>query len=175
MTQDEIIQSLITPAGAERSQLLQTLVRIQQRLSYIPGQAITQLATRLQLPEPEIRGVIGFYSFLHEHPRGDYDILLSDNITDHMLGSRQLLQQLCHTLGVEAGVPRADGRVTVDTTSCTGICDQGPALLVNGQVVNQLSDSRIEYICRLIEAGTEISEWPAEFFQVEDNIRRRDQ
>jgi len=174
MTQDEIIQSLIAPAGAERSQLLQTLVRIQQRLSYIPGQAITQLATRLQLPESEIRGVIGFYSFLHEQARGDYDILLSDNITDHMLGSRQLLQQLCHTLGVEAGVPRADGRVTVDTTSCTGICDQGPALLVNGQVVSQLSDSRIEYICRLIEAGTEVSEWPAEFFQVEDNIRRRD-
>ena len=174
MTQDEIIQSLIAPAGAERSQLLQTLVRIQQRLSYIPGQAITQLATRLQLPESEIRGVIGFYSFLHEQARGDYDILLSDSITDHMLGSRKLLQQLCHTLGVEAGVPRADGRVTVDTTSCTGICDQGPALLVNGQVVSQLSDSRIEHICRLIEAGTEVSEWPAEFFQVEDNIRRRD-
>ena len=174
MTQDEIIQSLIAPAGAERSQLLQTLVRIQQRLSYIPGQAITQLATRLQLPESEIRGVIGFYSFLHEQARGDYDILLSDSITDHMLGSRKLLQQLYHTLRVEAGVPRADGRVTVDTTSCTGICDQGPALLVNGQVVSQLSDSRIEHICRLIEAGTEVSEWPAEFFQVEDNIRRRD-
>ena len=174
MTQDEIIKTIIASHGAERSQLLQTLVRIQQRLSHIPGQAITQLATRLQLPESEIRGVIGFYSFLHEQARGDYDILLSDSITDHMLGSRKLLQQLCHTLGVEAGVPRADGRVTVDTTSCTGICDQGPALLVNGQVVSQLSDSRIEYICRLIEAGTEVSEWPAEFFQVEDNIRRRD-
>ncbi|RLA03490.1 MAG: NADP oxidoreductase [Gammaproteobacteria bacterium] len=174
MTEDEIIQSIIAPAGAERSQLLQTLVRIQQRLSYIPGQAITQLATRLQLPESEIRGVIGFYSFLHEQARGDYDILLSDSITDHMLGSRKLLQQLCNTLGVAAGVPRADGRVTVDTTSCTGICDQGPALLVNGQVVSRLSDSRIEQLCRLIEAGTEISQWPAEFFQVEDNIRRRD-
>ena len=178
MTQDEIIQTIITSAGAshnaERSYLLQYLVRIQHRLSYIPGEATTQLATLLQLPESEIRGVIGFYTFLHEQERGDYDILLSDSITDHMLGSRTLLQQLCNRLGVTAGVPRADGRVTVDTTSCTGICDQGPALLVNGQVVSQLSDKRIEHICRLIEAGTGVSQWPAEFFQVEDNIRRRD-
>jgi [NiFe] hydrogenase diaphorase moiety large subunit len=178
MTPDEIIQTIIASAGTSRatgqSHLLQYLVQIQRRLSYIPGQAIIQLATLLQLPESEIRGVIGFYTFLHENPRGDYDILLSDSITDHMLGSRTLLQQLCNTLGVATGVPRADGRVTVDTTSCTGICDQGPALLVNGQVVSRLSDSRIEHICRLIETSTGISQWPAEFFQVEDNIRRRD-
>lgn len=178
MTQDAIIKTIIASAGAAhgagRSSLLQYLCQLQHRFSYIPGQAITQLATLLQLPETEIRGVIGFYSFLHEQARGDYDILLSDNITDHLLGSRQLLQQLCNRLGVEPGVPRADGRVTVDTTSCTGICDQGPAMLVNGQVVSQLSDSRIEQLCKLIESSTVISQWPAEFFQVEDNIQRRD-
>ena len=178
MTQDDIIKAIIASAGAstdvERPRLLQYLCQLQHRLSYIPGPAITQLAALLQLSEAEIRGVIGFYSFLHEQARGDYDILLSDSITDHMLGSRRLLQQLCNRLGVEPGVPRADGRVTVDTTSCTGICDQGPAMLVNGQVVSQLSDNRIEQLCRLIEAGTGVSQWPAEFFQVADNIRRRD-
>ncbi|MDX2456632.1 MAG: NAD(P)H-dependent oxidoreductase subunit E, partial [Gammaproteobacteria bacterium] len=145
MTQDDIIKAIMASAGAsrdaERSSLLQHLCQFQHRLSYIPGQAITQLATLLQLPESEIRGVISFYSFLHEQARGDYDILLSDSITDHMLGSRRLLQQLCTMLGVEAGVPRADGRVTVDTTSCTGICDQGPAMLVNGEVVSRLDSS----------------------------------
>jgi len=178
MTQDDIINAIITSSGdapgAERSQLLQYLCQIQYRRSCIPGHAITQLATRLQLPESEIRGIINFYSFLHEQARGDYDILLSDSITDHMLGSRTLLQQLCSTLGVEAGIPRADGRVTIDTTSCTGICDQGPAMLVNGQVVSRLSSSRIEQLCKLIEAGTAVSQWPAEFFVIEDNIRRRD-
>ena len=178
MTQYGIINTIIASTGdapgAERSQLLQYLCQVQYRFSYIPGHAITQLATLLQLPESEIRGIINFYSFLHEQARGDYDILLSDSITDHMLGSRSLLQQLYSTLGVEAGIPRADGRVTVDTTSCTGICDQGPAMLVNGQVVSRLSSSRIDEICKLIEAGTGVSQWPAEFFVIEDNIRRRD-
>ena len=178
MTQDEIVEAITASAGdspdAGRLHLLQYLCQIQQQLSYIPGPAITLLADRLQMPAAEIRGVIGFYSFLHEQARGDYDILLSDSITDHMLGSRELLQQLCNNLGVATGVPRADGRVTVDTTSCTGICDQGPAMLVNGQVVSRLTADRIEQICKLIEAGTGVSQWPAEFFQVDDNIRRRD-
>ena len=118
--------------------------------------------------------MIECYNILHTQPRGDYDNLLSDNITDHMLGYRELLQQLCTRLGVEAGVPRADGRVTVDTTSCTGLCDQGPALLVNGYAVSRLSTSRIEQICQLIKTGVEVSQWPADFFRIEDNIRRRD-
>ena len=178
MKHDEIIKTIIASAGtahaAERLHLLQYLCQIQQRLSFIPGEAITQLAGLVQMPESEIHGVIEFYSFLHTQPRGDYDILLSDSITDHMLGSRELLQRLCTRLGVEAGVPRADGRVTVDTTSCTGLCDQGPAMLVNGQAVSRLSDSRIDQICTLIDAGTEVSQWPAGFFEIEDNIQRRD-
>ena len=178
MTHDEITKAIIASASvsgeAERPRLLQYLCQIQQRLSFIPARAISLLAETLEIPESEIRGVIGFYTFLHEQPRGDYDILLSDSITDHMLGARRLLQQLCDSLRVEPGVPRADGRVTVDTTSCTGICDQGPAMLVNGQVVSRLTDSRIEQICELVETGIEVARWPAEFFQVDDNIRRRD-
>jgi len=128
MKDDEIIKSIITSAGTShdsgRRRLLQYLCQIQQQLSYIPADAITQLAGLTQRSESEIHGVIEFYSFLHTDPRGQYDILLSDSITDHMLGSRRLLQQLCTRLGVEPGVPRSDGRVTVDTTSCTGLCDQ---------------------------------------------------
>jgi [NiFe] hydrogenase diaphorase moiety large subunit len=178
MTQDEIIESIIASAGASsdaaRLNLLQYLCQIQLRVSYIPGEAITQLAGLTRMPESEIHGVIDFYTFLHTQPRGKYDILLSDSITDHMLGSRKLLQQLCNRLGVEPGVTRADGRVTVDTTSCTGLCDQGPAMLVNGYAVSRLSKHRIEQICELVEAATEVSQWPAGFFEIEDNIQRRD-
>ncbi|MGB5178170.1 MAG: NAD(P)H-dependent oxidoreductase subunit E [Gammaproteobacteria bacterium] len=178
MTHGEIIKTIIAAAGtshaAEQLNLLQYLCEIQHRLSYIPEDAITHLAGITQLPEAEIHGVIDFYTFLHTEARGEFDILLSDSITDHMLGSRTLLQELCTRLGVEPGVPRADGRVTVDTTSCTGLCDQGPAMLVNGLAVSRLSDSRIEQICQLIEAGTGVSQWPAECFEIEDNILRRD-
>ena len=155
-------------------QLLQYLWRIQRRYNHIPEQAVGALAERLDLPLAHIRGVIGFYAFLCEAPRGDFDIRFSDSITDHMLGSRDLLDRLCARLGVGPGETRDDGRVTVDVTSCTGMCDQGPALLVNGLAVTRLDTARVDAIAALVEAGTPLQEWPRPFFAVADNIQRRD-
>ncbi len=160
---------------AQRTNLLQYLCQIQHQLNCIPAAAISQLAGALEISAAEVRGVIEFYAFLHEQPRGQYDILFSDNITDQMLGSRNLLAQLCKRLDTEPGIPREDLRVTIDTTSCTGICEQGPALLVNGLVVSRLDNSRIEQIADLIESEVDVTEWPQAFFLVEDNIHRRDQ
>ena len=168
------IAELIGGAGESPEQLLQYLYRIQYQYSYIPEQAVRLLATRLGLPASAVQGVIAFYAFLHDTARGEFDILFSDSITDHMLGSRQLAHRLCDRLGVRFGEPRSDGRVTVDLTSCTGMCDQGPAMLVNGWTVTRLDATRIEAIAGLIETAVPTDDWPAEFFEVEDNIRRRD-
>ena len=173
-TVHSVIDGLAGSEGIRRDRLLQYLYALQVRFSHVPPEAIDRLASDLELPASHIRGVIAFYSFLHEMPRGDFDILFSDSITDHMQGSRELHRQLCERLGVASGQPRPDGRVTVDLTSCTGMCDQGPALLVNGLAVTRLDAARINTIAGLVEAGTALADWPPEFFAVEDNIRRRD-
>jgi [NiFe] hydrogenase diaphorase moiety large subunit len=67
-----------------------------------------------------------------------------------------------------------DGLVSIERTSCTGMCDQGPALLVNGRAIPALTDERIGRICELILARTPVADWPAEFFVVHDNVRRAD-
>jgi [NiFe] hydrogenase diaphorase moiety large subunit len=133
---------------------------------------VEALASALDVTRTQVRAAIRFYAFLHERPRGDFDILLSDNITDQMLGNRRLVGLLCERLGVSPGVPRPDGRVTVGLTSCTGMCDQGPALLVNGLAVTRLDAGRIDRIADLVGQGTPVAHWPGDFFRVEDNIRR---
>jgi len=168
------IDKLLVVHGDTPDHLLQHLSKIQSRYSHIPEDALQYLSKRLEIPEAEIVSVVYFYSFLHMRARGDFDIRFSDNITDRMLGNLPLLESLCKKLGVEPGEPRADGRVTVDLTSCTGLCDQGPALLVNGMAVSHLDDDRIHKMVGLIEAGSPLENWPRAFFKVDDNIQRRD-
>ena len=158
----------------EPSQLLQILIETQDVIGYLPAASLTRIATLLGLPRARVEGVAGFYSFLHAEPVGRYRILFSDNIIDHMLGSRRLMDDLCDRLGLEPGRVSADGSVSVDTTSCTGMGDQGPALLVNGIAMTRADDARIGRIAELVRADTALADWPAEFFQVEDNVRRRD-
>ncbi|MGZ5031272.1 MAG: NADH-ubiquinone oxidoreductase-F iron-sulfur binding region domain-containing protein, partial [Methylobacter sp.] len=111
-----------------------------------------------------------FYSFLHLAPRGQYELLISDSITDHMLGKKNLIDYLAKKLDVGIGEVRADGVVSLDNTSCTGMCDQGPAGLVNGYALTRLDHSAIDKIAELVNEQKPLNEWPDELFQVDDHI-----
>ena len=171
---EAFLDELLTESGDSSNRLLQHLIAIQRQYSHVPDKAVQSLSKRLEAPLAHIYSVIDFYAFLHRKPRGMFDIRFSDNITDRMLGNRALMEGMCKKLGVELGVPRADGKVTVDMTSCTGLCDQGPAMLINGIAVSNLTEERIHKIVGLVEAGTPVERWPRRFFHIEDNIRRRD-
>src|SRR3989339_1014795 len=159
-------------AARDPNALLQILRETQECCGYISVAAIGHLGAALNIPRARIEGVAGFYSFLHLQPHGEYRVLFSDNITDRMLGSQTLMEQMCRQLWLQPGKVSEDGLVSINTTSCTGMCDQGPALLVNGRAITRLTHQRVQEIGHLIRNRTPLADWPADFFLVEDNIRR---
>ncbi|WP_342618131.1 NAD(P)H-dependent oxidoreductase subunit E [Rhodoferax sp. GW822-FHT02A01] len=168
----EEMDALLTRYDYAPHMLVQVLREIQERTHWLSRRLLQSVADRLHLPLAHVEGVAGFYRFFHIQPVGQYRILLSDNITDRMLGSGTLMQQLCKLLGVAPGSVRSDGRVSVATTSCTGMCDQGPAAIINHhQVVTRLTPQRVEDMAALVEAQVPLAQWPAEWFRVEDQIR----
>ncbi len=158
----------------DASRLVQILWDIQDSEHWISPEAIAVVAETLQLPPAKVTAVASFYSFFHLQPHGRYRLLFSDNITDRMLGNQALLNRLCSNLWLEAGKVSEDGLVSVGYTSCTGLCDQGPALLVNNLAIPRLSEARIDMISELIRNATPLEHWPEGLFAIEHNIQRRD-
>ncbi len=159
--------------GTGGGSLLPVLRHIQKHCHCVPAQALAVVASGFDLSLAQIQGVVEFYGFLHTRPRGQYDIYFSDCIIDVFNGAESLLHRLCGKLGVTLGETREDGCVSVDTTACTGLCDQGPALLVNGLAIGGLTAERIDRIAARVEQGVALERWPAEWFQVQDNHRHR--
>ena len=170
---NSIVQGLLAEYHRDPRMVLQILRKLQLDQNVILADDIDQMADSLNLPKTKVQALIDFYSFLHDRPRGRYDIYFSDSITDHMLGSRESAQVLCEALGVEAGVPGANGLVTVDFTSCTGLCERGPAVLVNGIAVDRVDPERAREMAELIRNGIELEDWPLEWFVINDAIRRK--
>ena len=168
------IQDLAETNHYQPTRLLHLLREIQARYHHIPSAAIEQLAELLTISRTHIIGVIEFYSFFHLTPRGHYELLVSDSITDHMLGKIPLLDYLSTKLEVAVGQVRNDGLVSLDNTSCTGMCDQGPAGLINGYALTHLSYARIDQLSDLINQQIPLDKWPTELFLVEDNIQKTD-
>lgn len=166
----QFIQDLAAKHQYQATHLLEILRAIQSRYHHIPADAIELLAPLLKIQRTQIISVVEFYSFFTDSPRGQYELLISDSITDHMLGKKNLMEYIVGKLKVSVGGVRGDGLVSLDNTSCSGMCDQGPAGLVNGHALTRLDEPRIDAIAELIDQQIPLADWPAEFFQVDDNI-----
>jgi [NiFe] hydrogenase diaphorase moiety large subunit len=168
----EKLLGIVRKHETQPTQLLQILREVQDLLRYIPREAMALLAGELNLAISQIQGVAEFYSFLSLTPQGSFHLLISDSISDQMLGSRELAAQLSKKLRVEIGATRADGEVSLGFTSCTGLCDQGPAGLVNGHWLPRLDKARIDLIATFVEWNVPLENWPKEWFASDDNLHK---
>jgi [NiFe] hydrogenase diaphorase moiety large subunit len=169
-----VVDRVVTRYRRDPTCMVQILREVQEACDWIPPEAIDRMQATLGVPRTKIEGVAGFYSFFYLQPRGKYRILFSDNITDRMQDNLALMERLCGSLWVEPGKVSEDGLLSVDKTSCTGMCDQGPALLVNNLAITRLTPERIDEIAELVRNKVPVAEWPADYFKVEDNICKAD-
>jgi len=168
-------EALLARHGHAPHRLVQILREVQTHETWLSRETLSAVAAALKLPLAHVEGVAGFYHFFYDQPVGQYRVLFSDNITDRMGGSEEMERHLRHLLKLEPNKMRADGRVSVSTTSCTGLCDQGPAALINHhQIVTRLTPKRIEHMAALIERQVPVEQWPSEWSRVDDQIRRAD-
>ncbi|MCK6419426.1 MAG: NAD(P)H-dependent oxidoreductase subunit E [Aquabacterium sp.] len=171
--QTQAVDAALQRHSGERHALVQILREVQVHTHWLPRPVLHRIAQGVGLTPAIVEGVAGFYRFFHLQPVGRVHLLASDNVTDRMQGSRELAAELCERLGIVPGQVAADGSVSLGFTSCTGLCDQGPALLVNQhQVVTRLDASRVAALADLIRAGVPPARWPAEWQGVDPNIRR---
>jgi [NiFe] hydrogenase diaphorase moiety large subunit len=172
--QEARLDEILDRYRRDPTRLVQILREVQELHGHLPPPTITHIASAVGLPRARVEGVADFYAFLHTRPAGRYRILFSDNITDRMQGSTRLFDHLCRRLWLERGKVSEDGLASVDLTSCTGLSDQGPGLLVNGWAIPRATEERIDEIVELIHAHIPVPEWPDELFAIADNVRRKD-
>ncbi|MBK6402888.1 MAG: NAD(P)H-dependent oxidoreductase subunit E [Rhodocyclaceae bacterium] len=173
-TNSRMLTDILDRHRRDGTRLMQILREAQEALGWLSPATITAIASGIGWPRAKVEGTASFYSFFHTRPMGEYRVLWSDNITDRMLGNLDLMQAMCQKLWLEPGRVSEDGLVSVDTTSCTGMCDQGPAVLVNYRAIPRMTRERVELMVELIRARKPLADWPADWFVIEDNIRRAD-
>jgi NADH:ubiquinone oxidoreductase subunit E len=148
---EEAVAAAVAEYGSGREAVMQILTAVNREFSYVPEEAIEAVAETVGVSNAEIYSVLSFYSFLSTQPRGRNIVRLCNTISCDMNGSPEILDAIRKLLGIEAGETTADGRITLETTSCIGLCDQSPAMLVNDTPHTRLTP---EEACRII-AGLE--------------------
>jgi len=164
------IEQLLNLWKNDAAPLLQVLIGIQQHYNHIPSQAIPLVAAKLQKTSAEVNGVVDFYGFLNREYLGKYDVRFSNNIIERMKGNTALATRLSEKLGITLGAPNHSQPASVGFTSCIGMSDQGPSMLVNGQTIPRLDTARIDTIANLILNRIPLNNWPKNLFQIDAGV-----
>ena len=138
----EEIEEYVKEYGNNRASLLPILQAIQRKHSYISGFAQQEVAKMLDIHPVEVYSVISFYSFLHSRPRGRNIVRLCRTIACDMAGKEEVEKAIKRELGIDFGKTTKDGRITLEFTNCLGMCDQGPAMIVNERVYVKLDPEK---------------------------------
>jgi NADH:ubiquinone oxidoreductase subunit E len=134
----EDIETTVEKYGSDRSALLPVLQHIQRKHHYISDFAQQEVARLLNIHPVEVHSIISFYSFLHEQPQGRNVVRLCKTITCDMAGRDEIEKAVCRELGISFEETTKDNKITLEYTSCLGMCDQGPAMLINEKVYTHL-------------------------------------
>lgn len=140
------IRGLIEKHGSGRNALMPVLQAIQKKYHTISDFAMQTIADVMGIHPVEVYSVVTFYSFLNEKYHGRFVIRLCRTISCKMQGGERVARQLTTDLGVDFGETTPDGRFTLEWANCLGMCDQGPALLVNDQVFTRVTPEKVRDI-----------------------------
>lgn len=141
------VEQLVRVHGRTRTALMPILQDLNRAHSYISEDAMLAVSSVLNVPRAEVYGVATFYSYFSVKPRGTYVIRVCRTISCAKQGDyHPAIAALFDELGVGFGETTSDGVFTLEQTNCIGMCDQGPAMMVNEDVHPVLTEASVRTI-----------------------------
>ena len=149
------IQEIATKVGSDRNRMMDVVREVQTRHGCVSNEALDLVAKALKTQRVEVEGVVSFYAFLSTLPKGKTVIRMTNCVTCRMRGADRVAEAFEKELGIKFGQTSADGKITLEHTPCMGLCDQGPAALINEVPLTYLSTDKVTEIVRTIKASGE--------------------
>lgn len=115
---------------------------VQEKIGFISHAMQSYIAEQLGEPISRIHGVVSFYSFFTNTPRGKHTIKFCVGTACYVGGITQIIEKAKQILGVEPGETTEDGLITLELCRCVGACSQAPVVVIDGTVHGRLQANR---------------------------------
>jgi NADH-quinone oxidoreductase subunit E len=128
-----------------RAVVLPALHAVQEAEGRVSPEAVVEIARLLELAPAEVQDTLSFYGFFkQDEPVGQYRLWVCRSLGCAVCGGENLLDYLCHKLGIRPGQTTPDGRITLEYAECLGACERAPAILVNDTLHGPMTEASID-------------------------------
>ena len=135
--------------------LLQALTQAQQDSgqNYLSPESIQRIAGQFSLTPEQVKDTATFYHHLSLQPRGKHILRLCSSPCCWLQGGRELAQAIQTLLGIQPGQTTDDGLFTLELCGCIGACDQSPAMLLDEQIMGNLTAQKVTDLLKKVKEG----------------------
>jgi len=151
------IRAIVASHEGDATELLAILREVQERWRSVSPEAITAIAEELDISRIHVEGTATFYHFFSERHAGNYTVYVNTSTTAEMAGAGAVIDAFERELGIKMGGNTPDNCVGLRSTSCIGMSDQEPAILINGTVFTEVSPARVKELVAAMRAQLPIS------------------
>ena len=147
----EQITALFPRYPSRQAVTLPALHIVNEKLRYVPIQAVVEIAAVLGLAPADVQDTLSFYGFFkQDKPHGKVRAWVCRSISCHLLGAEQVLEHLCRKLHIQPGETTPDDKITVEFAECLGACEFAPCMLANDDLHPCLTKDKVdEYLKEL--------------------------
>jgi NADH-quinone oxidoreductase subunit E len=90
--------------------------------------------------------VATFYRMLSTEKLGRHVIQFCESAPCHVVGGREVWQAVQDTLDLQPGTTSEDGKWSLVTVSCLGICGVGPVFIVDDDIYGNVTAAQVPEI-----------------------------
>jgi NADH-quinone oxidoreductase E subunit len=130
----------------KKDAVIASLHKAQQICGYLPREVQEFIAKKLGVPANAVYGVVTFYSYFTQVPKGKYAFNICLGTACFVRGADKITHELEKKLGIHVGETSADGKYSLDGLRCVGACGLAPVLMVNGKVYGKLQPKDVNKI-----------------------------
>lgn len=141
---DQVEELLADFTDCGKDKLIPMLQVVQEKLGYVPTQAMEVIAKRLHVKSSDVYAVATFYNQFRLCPLGAHVIEVCRGTACHVQGSAKLETYLRKTLKTDANGNSPDGKFTLITVACMGACSIAPVIKIDGEFYGRLNVEKLE-------------------------------
>jgi NADH-quinone oxidoreductase subunit E len=142
----QLIEAELKHHEHKRGAVSEALMILQESRGWVSSEVISDVADVLEMTVEEVDGIATFYDLVYRSPVGRHVIMVCDSVSCYVVGEPRLSDHIKTTLEVEFGGTTSDGQFTLLPVGCLGACDKGPALMVDGQILESVTPERADEI-----------------------------
>ena len=140
------VDSAIDEFHTKKEELIPILMKINQELGYLSSEALEQISNRMHIPQSQVYSVASFYRLIYTKPKGRHVIKFCESAPCHVVGGREVWNAIQKELKLKPGETSSDGKWTLTTTSCLGVCAVGPVMMVDEDIYGNITPDQLSKI-----------------------------